>query len=599
MNTKATLYRKIFLHFFDIHFLELKGYDNANSKLKKYIEHECKLATRMALLASDCVLVPAASYFESDLCYEVLDELARIYPTGLIYLVGGGSNIDEYLEGKLQSYSSTSPLYKRYKTRQKRISSHPPFLTRRNSATRDIVHGWMSLQPSAAVARITSNSDIKLPKNFETKWQRVPEQLEGRAFITDHVAPLLIGSVKSTVVKHRLHGIINEHYFDSFTREYCAGVITEMVYLGAPHSIPSYDRDLSFKELRRELQNNLLVNKVLKADGEQLERMRMDSQIQKCIIAASGSEQRSMVQHDISAALTEKLLSVTIGIVTALPEEFASVSAIFDCENPINVSNGRKYSFGRIKTKDNIEHVVAVTMLVDMGNNLAAIAATELTFDCKNLKFIIMSGIAGAVPNPEKPSEHVRLGDIVVSSRSGVVQYDLDKETVEKTEVRNPPRPPAPELLEAARYLQAEEMQGRYRCLQIIEGAIQKLGTSWTRPNDASDVLRDSKDGIIVLTHPIDKERQKGCPRVHLGPIASANKLLKNPIKRDALRDKFGVKAVEMEGSGIADASWRASVGYIVVRGTCDYCNADKGDDWHKYAALIAAAYSRALIESL
>ena len=90
-----------------------------------------------------------------------------------------------------------------------------------------------------------------------------------------------------------------------------------------------------------------------------------------------------------------------------------------------------------------------------------------------------------------------------------------------------------------------------------------------------------------------------GRPRVFYGPIASANKLLKNPTKRDLLRNNYGVKAVEMEGSGIADAAWNLERGYLVVRGTCDYCNPDKGDLWHKYASIIAAAYTRCLIESL
>ena len=35
-----------------------------------------------------------------------------------------------------------------------------------------------------------------------------------------------------------------------------------------------------------------------------------------------------------------------------------------------------------------------------------------------------MTGIAGGVPFPEKAEDHVRLGDIVVSDRNGVVQYD-------------------------------------------------------------------------------------------------------------------------------------------------------------------------------
>jgi hypothetical protein len=57
--------------------------------------------------------------------------------------------------------------------------------------------------------------------------------------------------------------------------------------------------------------------------------------------------------------------------------------------------------------------------------------------------------------------------------------------------------------------------------------------------------------------------------------------------------------AVEMEGSGVADATWDLSAGYFIIRGICDYCDANKTDIWQDYAAIVAAGYTRALLESL
>lgn len=34
----------------------------------------------------------------------------------------------------------------------------------------------------------------------------------------------------------------------------------------------------------------------------------------------------------------------------------------------------------------------------------------------------------------------------------------------------------------------------------------------------------------------------------------------------------------------------------LVIRGTCDYSDSHKNDNWHKYAALTAAAYARELL---
>ncbi len=55
-----------------------------------------------------------------------------------------------------------------------------------------------------------------------------------------------------------------------------------------------------------------------------------------------------------------------------------------------------------------------------------------------------------------------------------------------------------------------------------------------------------------------------------------------------------------MEGAGIADATWLSDkAGYLVVRGICDYCDSSKGDEWQAYAAAVAAAYTRALLEAI
>jgi nucleoside phosphorylase len=37
----------------------------------------------------------------------------------------------------------------------------------------------------------------------------------------------------------------------------------------------------------------------------------------------------------------------------------------------------------------------------------------------------------------------------------------------------------------------------------------------------------------------------------------------------------------------------------LVIRGICDYCDPNKDDAWQDYAAIVAAAYMRALIESI
>lgn len=308
---------------------------------------------------------------------------------------------------------------------------------------------------------------------------------------------------------------------------------------------------------------------------------------------------RSLEVKELADTLANEEPRPTVGIMTALPKEYTAVKVML--ENPIPYlvpggGAGRQYLLGELPAANGGRHSLVLS-LADMGNNIAATRATLLLEHFPSVKSIIMVGIAGGVPNPKKPDEHVRLGDVVVLNQKGVVQYDFDKETITETVHRHPPRPPSASLLEAVRLLEAAEVEGKRPWLRFIDQAMNLLKT--TRPSEETDTLVCSTNSTKAICHPRDIKRIKGRPRVFIGPVASANKLLKNPVKRDELRCKFGVKAVEMEGSGIADATWNHEVGYLVVRGICDYCDSNKGDDWQDYAAVVAAAYTRALLESI
>jgi nucleoside phosphorylase len=559
------------------------------------------LATRFAVLAADAVYLPAASFFESQICYEIVHELREMYPSGLIRIVGGGANLDDFIEDKLQQYQPHSQQFNRYKQLKKRLLPHPPFHSRTHSASRDISAEWSEVLESGAVPKIVAGSTLVLPSDFESRWEKVPERLDGQAFIVDYVEPLLLDQAGPSTLRNRLHAVINKPYFGSYTRELCAGVVSEMSYLAAPHPVPSYDRDLPYNDLFRQLRTDELFQKIQSAGGVELMQIRESVEWKAQMAAAvEKSTKRSEYAYAyMNINIIGELRAASIGVITALPEEFAAICQVLQCGGPIDLPGagaGRKYAIARIRTTGGGEHVVAVGMLVDMGNDSAAIRATQMMQHCPSISHIIMSGIAGAVPNPDKAEHHVRLGDIVVSDWNGVIQYDFDKESPNEVEHRYRPRPPAASLIEAVRWLLAAELRGARPWNDYIRDGIQSLGSDWVRPGEDADRLKDWED-LEASEHPNDPQRTPGTPRVFQGPIASANKLLKNPILRNKLRDKFKVKAVEMEGAGIADATWTLERGYLVVRGTCDYCNPDKGDAWHNYAALAAAAYVRAVIE--
>jgi nucleoside phosphorylase len=294
----------------------------------------------------------------------------------------------------------------------------------------------------------------------------------------------------------------------------------------------------------------------------------------------------------------------SVGIVTALPLETAAVLAVFDNPPRIDVPGsgaGRAYWMAELSSPLGGAHKVVIAQ-ADMGNNSAAIRASLLLTHFPAVASLVMCGIAGGVPQPSRPADHVRLGD-VVSNLKGIVQYDFVKRTIKGKrgkvweEVRASSHRPSAVLLEAVRIQEVNKLSGQWPWEPHLLAGLARL--TWVRPDPSTDLLADANEPANLLDHPSDDSRRAGQPCIFLGPIASANTLLKDPKKRDALRDRFGAKAVEMEGSGIQDATWNHGVGYLVVRGICDYCDANKNDLWHPYAAMAAAAYVRALLESM
>jgi len=99
-----------------------------------------------------------------------------------------------------------------------------------------------------------------------------------------------------------------------------------------------------------------------------------------------------------------QLNDATIGIVTALSKEYAAAKTILGCDRERAAPGrgaGRTFALGQIPARSGGHHVVALMLLVDMGNNAAAIAATRLLRECPHVQHIIMCGIAGAVPHPD------------------------------------------------------------------------------------------------------------------------------------------------------------------------------------------------------
>ena len=232
-----------------------------------------------------------------------------------------------------------------------------------------------------------------------------------------------------------------------------------------------------------------------------------------------------------------------------------------------------------------------------MGTDTAAAVGSHAFRTHRNIEYALMVGIAGACPNPANPEEHVRLGDVVVSDAKGVFDYGHVKRTPEGDEHRGHHQRVSTSMLNAFNALVTDSMLGQHPWEAIL--ARSTIPASFRRPPAESDVLRASDYAADIIPHPTDPPRRPDQPRLHGGAIGTADILLKDRTLRDRLRDQHGVRAVEMEGSGMQTAAWLANRQFIVVRGACDYADLHKNNEWQNYAALAAASVARCLIERM
>ncbi|WP_247452345.1 hypothetical protein [Bradyrhizobium sp. 174] len=286
---------------------------------------------------------------------------------------------------------------------------------------------------------------------------------------------------------------------------------------------------------------------------------------------------------------------IKVLLVTALPKEAAAVKATFDSSEVVGLrGDPNVYEIG-VYIHNNLQREV-LTASSGMGTLSASALTTNALRSFPQLEHIVMVGIAGGCPNHTRADEHVRLGDIVTSGGNGIIAHDFVKETIDGREIRSSPQRASAVLMRMASSLQADELLGRRPWEAIAATALDRLDDTYRRPANDADQLHEGEE---IVDHPYDRQRRQGQPRVFAGVIAAADTLLKNAATRDQLRNQFNVRAVEMEASGVQDAAWHANKDVFVVRGVCDYCDEWKNDDWQNYAALVAAAYARALVQAM
>ncbi|KAJ6028611.1 Tetratricopeptide-like helical [Penicillium herquei] len=294
----------------------------------------------------------------------------------------------------------------------------------------------------------------------------------------------------------------------------------------------------------------------------------------------------------------------TVAWICALPLEMTAAKMMLDEVHPrLSQSNSdhNTYTLGSISG-----HNVVVACLPSgvYGTTTAAVVVAHMleTFPC--LRFGLMVGIGGGVPSKDID---IRLGDVVVSmptaTSGGVIQYDYGKTIrdggFERTGSLN--KPPQ-YLLTAVSQMRSNTMGENKSIDEIASEALQG------HPNLQEQFSRPDKDWLFQAKydHPSKnaecsecdqsqlvarQKRESNMTTIHYGLIASGNQVMKNAKTRDAIAQELGILCFEMEAAGLMD-----QLPCLVIRGVCDYCDSHKHKQWQEYAALIAAAYTKALV---
>ena len=106
----------------------------------------------------------------------------------------------------------------------------------------------------------------------------------------------------------------------------------------------------------------------------------------------------------------------------------------------------------------------------------------------------------------------------------------------------------------------------------------------------------DEKDCIgCNRSEEVDREdRNSTMPVIHYGIIASGNTVVEDAPRRDEIAKIVGPNCLclEMEAAGLMN-----HFPCLIIRGICDYADSHKTDKWQRYAAAVAAAYGKELLD--
>jgi nucleoside phosphorylase len=333
-----------------------------------------------------------------------------------------------------------------------------------------------------------------------------------------------------------------------------------------------------------------------------------------------------------------------VAIICALRIELDAVEAIFDqfYEEEVNYNKAsgdeNSYSLGRIG-----RHNVVLAYMPGIGKAASATVAASFRASFPSIRLGLVVGVCGGVPRDENTNAEILLGDVIIST--GVIQFDfgrqLPDQVVRKDTLQDNLGRPNREIRGFLNKIQG--WRGRTEMsYRIVENTAEICGKAgfkdWNHPgiqhdrllpaiyrhkhqipgecttcdkcvDDKGHVCDDAlssdctllkcdikkavvRERIKELQANLESTEQSIMPPVlQFGLVASGDLVMKSATRRDELAAREKVIGFEMEGAGAWD-----TFPTVIIKGVCDYADSHKNKKWQKYAAVTAAACTKAFL---
>ncbi|KAM0689975.1 hypothetical protein Q7P36_008742 [Cladosporium allicinum] len=298
----------------------------------------------------------------------------------------------------------------------------------------------------------------------------------------------------------------------------------------------------------------------------------------------------------------------TVGIICAryTQQRIAEVSLDEKHGRVLNAWGDKNtYVFGRIGA-----HNVVIT---GPGRTFSKTPAATVAKDMMRsfpIKFGIIVGTGSGVWSQRTD---VRLGDVVVGSHCGVVQWSYDKMerdwelernwVFQRTGTLNKPPHPVLRMLESMhrKYPPDSVGPGLEAVYAKHPGLRQHSGHQGLQHDELFDAFYQHVGGDTCVD--CDRSRHRVVsrpsrthdrPLIHYGNIAFSDGRVESGAMRDRIAREERILCFDMEPAGVIDA-----FPCVVILGICDYADSHKNERWQGYAGITAATYAKELLESM